>query len=266
VYHRAREVALCHYCNAAVAPPADCPDCGFAGIRYFGMGTQRIEQEVRTLDVMRRRGEYRRVLGAFRSGDLDMLIGTQMIAKGLDFPNVTLVGVINADISLNLPDFRAFERTFQLLAQVAGRTGRGPKGGLVIVQTFNPDHYSIVSAAEHDYRGFARRELAQRKDLDYPPFGRLVRILVTGTDQRKVLERAEAIGRGLAEHLAETRGAILGPAAAPIGQIKGRYRWHLIVKARSAQVAGDLLRSAEDLLTSAGAVQVAVDVDPLAML
>jgi len=277
VYHRARDAALCHYCGAAVPPPADCPDCGFAGIKYFGMGTERIEQEVRALfetariarmdsDVMRRRGEYRRILGAFRRGDLDMLVGTQMIAKGLDFPNVTLVGVINADVSLNLPDFRAFERTFQLLAQVAGRTGRGPKGGLVIAQTFNPDHYSIVAAADHDYPRFARRELAQRKELDYPPFGRLVRILVTGADQKKVLDRAEVIGRGLAEHLAETRATVLGPAPAPIGQIKGRYRWHLIVKARSAQVVADLLRTAEDLLASGRGVQVAVDVDPLAML
>ena len=276
VYHRAREVALCHYCGAAVSPPAECPECLYKGIKYFGMGTERIEQEVRTIfqgariarmdsDVMRRRGEYRRILGAFRRGEIAMLVGTQMIAKGLDFPNVTLVGVINADVALNLPDFRAFERTFQLVAQVAGRTGRGPKGGVVIVQTFNPDHYSIVSAARHDYRAFARRELANRRELHYPPFGRLVRILVSGSDQRKVVERAEAIGRGLAEHLAETQGTLLGPAAAPIGQIKGRYRWHLIVKARSARVAQDLLKSTEDLLAPSG-VQVAVDVDPLAML
>jgi primosomal protein N' (replication factor Y) len=277
VYHRERNAALCHYCNLAVAAPASCPDCGFAGIKYFGAGTERIEDEVRRLfpeariarmdsDVMRRRGEFRRILTAFRQGDLDLLIGTQMIAKGLDFPNVTLVGVINADVSLNLPDFRSAERTFQLVAQVAGRTGRGPKGGSVIVQTFNPDHFSITCAAAHDYRGFVERELVSRRELDYPPFGRLVRILVTGADPKKVLDRAEAIGRVLTEHLATAQGSVLGPAAAPVAELKGRHRWHLILKARSPQVVADLLRVAEDLLASTGGVQTAVDVDPLSML
>jgi len=277
VYHRAREVALCHYCGASVQPPADCPDCGFKGIKYFGAGTERIEDDVRQVfetarvdrmdsDVMRRRGEYRRILGGFRKGEIDILIGTQMIAKGLDFPNVTLVGVINADVALHLPDLRASERTFQLVAQVAGRTGRGPKGGRVVVQTFSPDHYSITAAAAHDYRTFADRELGLRRELGYPPFGRLVRVLVTGTDQGKVLDKAEEIGAVLREHLAESQGSVLGPALAPIGQIKGRHRWHLLVKARSAAVVRDLLTAADDVLAGTGRVQVAVDVDPLALL
>ena len=179
-HHRVKEIAMCHYCDHEVPAPRACPSCDFAGIRYSGLGIQRLEAEVRArfpnvlslrmdTDAMQSHGSHQRALDAFRSGKVRILLGTQMIAKGLDFPNVTLVGVINADTALHLPDFRAAERTFQLVTQVAGRTGRGPKGGRVLVQTFSPDHPAIQAAVRHDYAAFAAGELPMRRMLRYPP-------------------------------------------------------------------------------------------------
>ena len=190
-HHRTEEIALCHYCDYEVPAPRSCPSCGFAGIRYSGLGTQRLEAEVRSrfpnvlslrmdTDTMQAHGSHQRALAAFRSGKVRILLGTQMIAKGLDFPNVTLVGVINADTALHLPDFRAAERTFQLVTQVAGRTGRGPKGGRVLVQTFSPDHPAILAAVRHDYAAFAAGELPIRQMLGYPPFASMIRLVVRG--------------------------------------------------------------------------------------
>ncbi len=194
-HHRTEEIALCHYCDYEVPAPRSCPTCGFAGIRYSGLGTQRLEAEVRArfpnvlslrmdTDAMQAHGSHQRALAAFRSGKVRILLGTQMIAKGLDFPNVTLVGVINADTALHLPDFRAAERTFQLVTQVAGRTGRGPKGGRVLVQTFSPDHPAILAAVRHDYAAFAAGELPMRQMLRYPPFASMIRLVVRGRPSR----------------------------------------------------------------------------------
>ncbi|MGB2936619.1 MAG: primosomal protein N', partial [Phycisphaerae bacterium] len=182
-YHAKRAVAVCHYCGRTAKPPERCPACSAETINYWGTGTQRVEEEVlkkfpdirlgrMDSDAMRKRGGHESVLAAFRDGEIDVLLGTQMVAKGLDFPNVTVVGVINADTALSLPDFRANERTFQLICQVAGRAGRGPKGGLVFIQTFQPDHLAIQLAAKHDYEAFARDELQSRRARGYPPFGR----------------------------------------------------------------------------------------------
>ncbi len=215
-HHRTQQIALCHYCDYEVPAPAKCPECGFAGIRYSGLGTQRLEAEVRArfpnvlclrmdADAMQAHGSHERALAAFRSGKVRILLGTQMIAKGLDFPNVTLVGVINADTALHLPDFRAAERTFQLVTQVAGRTGRGPKGGRVLVQTFSPDHPAIQAAVRHDYAAFAAGELPMRQMLRYPPFARMVRLVIRGP--------IEPVTAEFARYVAERLGAALNQSS-----------------------------------------------------
>jgi primosomal protein N' (replication factor Y) len=219
-------------------------------------------------DAMRGPGAHERALDKFRHGEVQILLGTQMIAKGLDFPNVTLVGVVNADIALHLPDFRASERTFQILSQVAGRTGRGEKGGRVLVQTLNPHHPSIEAAARHDFQGFATVELEGRRALGYPPFGELIRVIVRGEQQSQV--------ESFAEHLvSELTGAlsgeappwrVLGPALAPIAKLRGEYRYHLQLQGHD----GDVLRRAVQQVTAAAqppeGILWAVDVDPTSML
>src|SRR5207248_8279120 len=193
-YHRQRDVMLCHYCGYEAEPPGRCPACGQSQVRYQGLGTEKLQAEIEEKfagyvvqrmdsDTMRRPGSHARVLGAFRKGEIHILLGTQMIAKGLDFPNVTLVGVVNADVGLHLPDFRAGERTFQLLSQVSGRAGRGPKGGKVLIQTYTPEHPSIAFAAKHEYAPFVARELEQRKLHQYPPYQRLVRLIIRCLEQ-----------------------------------------------------------------------------------
>src|SRR5207237_8097495 len=201
-------------------PPELCPACGKGTIRYQGLGTEKLQAEIEEKfagfvvrrmdsDSMKQRGSHARVLSAFRRGLIHILLGTQMIAKGLDFPNVTFVGVVNADVGLHIPDFRAAERTFQLLSQVAGRTGRGPNGGKVLIQTFTPEHPSIVFAAGHDYAGFVAAELSHRRAHNYPPYERLIRLIVRS--------REEQAGRSFAEKLAGAFHTALqgGKAATP---------------------------------------------------
>jgi primosomal protein N' (replication factor Y) (superfamily II helicase) len=280
-FHRAENVCRCHYCDKAVIPPETCPACSAAAMNYFGLGTERLEDEVREKfelarvarmdsDTMRARGAHNKVLTAVRDRQVDILIGTQMIAKGLDFPNVTLVGVINADMSLNLPDFRAAERTFQLISQVAGRAGRGPKGGRILVQTFNPDHMAVQYAARHDYESFAAEELDQRRKFGYPPFVRLARILVRGPDEEKVCERITAIAGTLREASADVEPGpihLLGPAACPIARINRQYRYQLLVKAPQARSIMRLFEGTRDEVTAQdGDLTVAVDVDPSSTL
>ena len=196
-YHKSRHILICHTCDAERACPPACPGCGAHALHYGGIGTERLEREIHTAfpdvvarrmdsDTMRSPGSHEQVLSAFKEGDVRILLGTQMIAKGLDFPNVTLVGVVNADTALHLPDFRAAERTFQLVAQVAGRTGRGDRPGRVLVQTYSPDHPAIRSAATHDYEGFARSELPEREKYGVPPYGRIVRLIARGPEEPAV--------------------------------------------------------------------------------
>ncbi len=194
-HHKTGNQVICHLCDYRTAPPDACPACDSGEIRYWGVGTQQLEAEVRArfpdvpllrmdTDTMRARGAHEKALAEFRSGKARILLGTQMIAKGLDFPNVTLVGVIQADTALHLPDFRAAERTFQLVTQVAGRTGRGEKGGRVLVQTFSPDHPAIRAAVRHDYAAFAAQELPLREMLHYPPFAAMIRLVIRGERRR----------------------------------------------------------------------------------
>jgi len=224
--------------------PATCPRCNSRRIKFLGIGTQKLEQEAglsfpeaRLLrwdsDVTQVKGAHQRILDRFRSHDADILIGTQMVAKGLDLPRVTLVGVVNADIGLNLPDFRAGERTFQLLSQVAGRAGRGHRGGRVVIQTYTPEHYAIQAAAGHDYRLFYQREIGYRRRLHYPPFTRLASLVYTHSSDARCQMEAERLQRRLVTER-DSRGiagiSLIGPAPAYRHRLRGRYRWQIVVR------------------------------------
>jgi primosomal protein N' (replication factor Y) len=278
-YHQAINVVKCHYCGHEQRPPALCPECGSDKLRFGGAGTEKVEHAVRELfpeievlrmdsDTMKTRNAHEEALSRFRNRHADVLIGTQMIAKGLDFPNVTTVGVINADVALHLPDFRSRERTFQLIAQVAGRTGRGPAGGEVLVQSFLPDDPGIVAAAKHDYEGFVEQELPIRRQLGYPPFGRMVRIICRGRKLDEIRQYMVALGdriRSIAERRADgTR--VLGPSPAPISKIKRRHRYHLLMKCPNSSAVHAILEEITDELGGPSGAKVVVDVDPVSML
>ncbi|MBN2581431.1 MAG: primosomal protein N' [Planctomycetes bacterium] len=280
-FHRTANECRCHYCDRAVAPPEKCPACGSPSMNFFGMGTERLEEEVKhkfelariarmDSDTMRSRGAHNNVLTAVRDRQVDILIGTQMIAKGLDFPNVTLVGVINADVSMNLPDFRASERTFQLISQVAGRAGRGPKGGRILVQTFNPDHEAVRLAAAHDYEGFAAAELEHRRNFGYPPFARLARIIVRGGNEDQVLGHCRDLALRLREVGQTVESGpihVLGPAPCPITRINRQFRYQVLVKAPKARGIMDLFdRIRGTLAAPTDDLAMAVDIDPISTL
>ncbi len=240
-YHAATSQVKCHYCNYTKPVPKKCPHCGGFHLSYRGSGTQRIEDEVQRLfpkarvlrldvDTTTSRGSHRKILGQFQHGLADILLGTQMVAKGLDFPHVTLVGVISADLSLNIADFRAAERTFQLLTQVAGRAGRGDKKGEVLIQTYAPNHYAILAARTHDYHSFYNREIKERSGLAYPPFTRIILILISAANESDVIGAAEEINRVIRQLSHPSISDILGPAPAPISKIQGKYRWQIFIK------------------------------------
>lgn len=278
-FHKKLNTILCHYCHAETHPPESCPDCLANNINYRGFGTEKIEEEIKAKfpnykiirmdsDSMRVRDAHEKALTAFEGGEFQILLGTQMIAKGLDFPNVTLVGVISADTLLNLPDFRASERTFQLILQVAGRTGRGTRGGRVVVQSFNPRHYSITYAAAHDYEGFAKKELGYRKQLNYPPFGKMARIIFRSPHEDKTKEKSSLVADKLKE-IAKTQGnqlQILGPSPAPMTKINNLFRWHILLKAQNQASIHDALHGVADMLKPSKTVQTMVDIDPYMML
>ena len=285
-WHRTNHALRCHYCGFSKPPPERCPSCSSASLKDSGVGTQQVEEALGQLmpgarigrldrDTIRRRGALERILDAWRAGELDVLIGTQMIAKGHDVPRVTLVGVVLADISLNLPDFRAAERTFQLLAQVAGRAGRGDEPGRVIIQTYSPDHYSIRAALQHDFSRFADQELDYRRQLDYPPFARAVNIRFEGADSEEVVAYAERFAESC-QALIQTQDQapevlVLGPAPAPIEKIKGRVRWQLLLKGEQARALHGLIRQVRHALIqefgpTKPRLRTIVDVDPYSML
>lgn len=278
-HHWQREIALCHYCDYEIPAPHVCPSCRSPGIRYRGLGTQKLEAEVRArfadvptlrmdTDTMQSPGSHEKALAAFRRGEVRILLGTQMIAKGLDFPDVTLVGVVNADTALHLPDFRAAERTFQLLVQVAGRTGRGARGGRVMVQTFSPDHPAIQAAVRHDYAAFAERELPLRRMLGYPPFAAMVRLVVRGARETITREFAAALAASAAATLEPEQSGtrILGPAPAPIAKLRGKYRFQLQLQGADAVALRTAVSRAQETLKPPDDVQWIADVDPLDML
>lgn len=278
-HHRQDEKAICHYCDYGIPAPTRCPDCRFEGIRFSGFGTQKLEAEVRSRfpdvaclrmdsDTMQSHGSHEAALARFRSGEIRILLGTQMIAKGLDFPNVTLVGVINADTALHFPDFRAAERTFGLVTQVAGRTGRGKKGGRVMVQTFSPEHPAIQAAARHDFTMFASTELPIREEFEYPPYSRMARLVIRGESEQRTNQFAESL-IDLIRQQGEQDGVelrLLGPAPAPIAKLRGRYRFHALLQSGLDVSLQTLIATATSDLKPPDDVQWIVDIDPLDML
>ncbi len=278
-HHRQGNKLICHFCDHQAPEPKTCPECDFAAIKFSGLGTQRLEQYINAMfpnvpcvrmdtDTMKRPGSHEAALARFRKGETKILLGTQMIAKGLDFPNVTLVGVINADSALHFPDFRAAERTFGLVTQVAGRSGRGPKGGRVLVQTFSPDHPAIIAATQHDYIGFANGELPMRQQVGFPPYGRLARIVVRSPSEA----RAEQMGETIAETIQSVADDlkvqlnINGPAPAPVEKLRGKFRFHLLIQTDRATQLQPVIRKATALIKPIDDVQWIFDIDPQDML
>ncbi|HSG82487.1 MAG TPA: primosomal protein N' [Gemmatimonadota bacterium] len=272
---------VCHHCNHQEPIPVACSECGSQDLSHRGVGTEQVERvlgeafpaaRLARMDVDTTSGKWshHEILGRVGRQEVDILLGTQMIAKGLDFPNVTLVGVINADVGLSLPDFRASERSFQLLTQVAGRAGRGPAGGEVIIQTALPGHYAIRFALDHDYPGFAARELEERSGPGYPPNSRLANLIVSGKDEGRVQQAAEA-ARGWLDGLFAARSIpgidLVGPAPCPIDRVRGRWRWHLLLKARDPESLGNVLRYfATRFEPPAAGLRVEIDRDPASLL
>ncbi|MBR9990267.1 MAG: primosomal protein N' [Gemmatimonadetes bacterium] len=283
-FHRGRKRLVCHYCLHEEAPPALCTECRSDDLAFRGIGTEQVEREIGELfprarvarmdvDTTSAKWSHHEILERVRTGEVDILLGTQMIAKGLDFPNVTLVGVVNADVAMNLPDFRASERTFQLLTQVAGRAGRGPRGGEVLIQTALPHHYAIQSALSHDFDSFAARELDERAGPGYPPHTRLVNIVISGTDERPVQDAIDQLAGDvlalLARHNAGDRVALTGPAPCPIDRIRGRWRWHFLLRSRSAATLGATCRRIQlehDVKPGRAELRMIIDRDPVSLL
>ncbi|MGD8504861.1 MAG: primosomal protein N' [Syntrophobacterales bacterium] len=284
-WHRAGEKLRCHLCGLAMDVPPECPECNGTALKPFGFGTQRVEAEVKRFfpearvsrmdrDTTRSKQAYRRLLNDLSSGRTDILVGTQMIAKGHDFPNITLVGVVSADIALQWPDFRAAENTFQVLTQVAGRAGRGESPGRVLVQTYNPEHYSIRFARTHDYTGFFEEEMAFRQELGYPPYRRLILFQLAGNVEEKTHQAAQRLGARFKELLHQRPDRLqelemLGPVAAPLPRVKAKYRWQLLLKSRKS---APLLNAGRELMNwwqaelKGSGVSLSADVDPISLI
>ncbi|MFC1509287.1 primosomal protein N' [Candidatus Omnitrophota bacterium] len=272
-YHFHTKKLSCHHCNYQMAPPNVCPQCNSSYVRYWGVGTEKVESEVHRIfpnarifrmdtDSTHKRGTHEKVLSRFKDHKIDILIGTQMIAKGLDFPKVTLVGVVSADTALNLPDFRAGERTFNLLTQVAGRAGRGDMGGRVIIQTYTPAHYAIQAAKNHDYNSFYGKEISFRKELNLPPFCRMAIVTLKGRRDESVLALSERLRDRFIKSDKHKVIEVLGPAPAPISRIKGMYRWNIFLKAEKVKDITYLLKKVLGSRKKEGGVIITVDVDP----
>ena len=280
-FHRTRKRLLCHHCRHEEQVPTRCPGCGDPDLSFRGMGTEQVERivaetfpgaRIARMDVDTTSGKWahQQILDRVQRGDVDLLLGTQMIAKGLDFPRVTLVGVVNADVGIHLPDFRASERSFQLLSQVAGRTGRGALGGEVIIQSSLPEHYAIQAALSHDVVGFSRRELHERRDPPYPPHLRLVNIIVSSPDPGLAAEGVEAAAGWIRRELRGWAGLVpelVGPAPSPIERLHGRWRWHFFLRGGPvAEITRLLRRFLNQHRPSSGDVRIALDRDPVALL
>ena len=277
-FHRRIQRAVCHSCCEERVPPKACPSCTAPGVRLLGIGSERIQDALHTIlpearvarmdsDTMLRRQDYEETLESFGRGEIDILVGTQMIAKGLDFPGVTVVGIVSADSGLHLPDFRAAERTFQLLMQVAGRAGRGDLPGRILVQTHAPEHPSIVLAARHDFVAFAEVEQKLRAELGYPPEGRLIRVVLDDEDEARVRVAGDELAAALGQALQGDPAQVLGPAPAPIAKLRGRHRINLLVKAPAGEESLDRARRAlVELTTPISRPRISIDVDPVGML
>ena len=314
-FHQKKNRLVCHYCSLTISPPSHCPKCRdpkttqietnpdgspleresvtekVGRLIQRGSGTERVVEELAALfpeativrmdrDTVGKKDAYREILGSMRSGKADILVGTQMIAKGHDLPGVTLVGIIDADVGLHIPDFRSSERSFQLITQAAGRAGRGSEPGRVFVQTREAKHPTIVATSTGRFKAFARYELEFRKKLNYPPLGRLLRLIISSTDRQEALDAAmlvkEVSGKSIEAILAqnesaadEIRMSILGPAPCPHEKLRGRYRWHLLIKSNSTRAVSQLagaMNQWKGSVTDFKDFRLAVDVDPVEML
>jgi primosomal protein N' (replication factor Y) (superfamily II helicase) len=276
-FHKRDRRLLCHYCGYAEKIPSTCPKCSNAHIQFLGIGSERVEDELHghfpeariarlDRDTVTGKRQFEDILHNFREGNFDVLVGTQMIAKGHDIPNVTLVGVVSADVGLGMPDFRAAERTFQLLTQVAGRAGRGDLPGVVYMQTINPDHYAVQLAAEQNYGAFYEKELQFRRFMKYPPFSAMANILVRAANQEQALRMSVELGRHLTP--APENMKIMGPAEAPVPRLKAEFRYQLLIKSGSRKALNALLRRAQEFAREQkwGATALVIDVDPLTLL
>ncbi len=276
-YHRRDRRMLCHYCNWSSKVPERCPKCDSGYMQFIGLGSERLEDELHTAfprariaridrDTVGGKRDYETILAAFRGGDYDVLVGTQMIAKGHDIPNVTLVGVVNADIGLGLPDFRAAERTFQLLTQVAGRAGRGNTPGIVLIQTINPDHYAIRCAAAQNYEAFYSKEIEFRRMMAYPPYAALANVIVRGAREEEALARSTALARLLQPPAEGLR--VIGPAAASIARVKNEYRYQMLLKSASRKLLNETIVTLQRFAAAEkwNPTNLAIDVDPVTLL
>jgi primosomal protein N' (replication factor Y) (superfamily II helicase) len=276
-FHRRDRRMLCHYCNYAQKVPSVCPKCGSEYLNFIGTGSEKVEEELHRdfpaariarmdRDTVSGKRHFESILHGFREGDFDILVGTQMIAKGHDIPNVTLVGVVSADIGLGLPDFRAAERTFQLLTQAAGRAGRGSLPGIVLIQTINPEHYAIRYASEQNYDGFYKKEIQFRKLMRYPPFSALANVLVRSQKQEEALAMSTELGRMLDP--APEGLKVLGPAEAPVAKLKSEFRYQLLLKAVNRKRLNETLRDLQRFAQKQkwASTALVIDVDPLTLL
>src|SRR5208283_1124225 len=276
-FHKRDRRLLCHYCGYAEKVPSVCPKCASEHIYFLGLGSEKVEEELHRgfpaariarldRDTVTGKRQYETILHDFREGNYDILVGTQMIAKGHDIPNVTLVGVVSADLGLGMPDFRAAERTFQLLTQVAGRAGRGNVPGIVLIQTINPDHYAVRMAAAHDFQAFYEKELNFRRMMHYPPFSAMANVLVRAEKKEMAMRMSSELGLLLSPPPEKLK--IMGPAEAPVPRLKNEYRYQFLVKAASRKALNELLGRvrAFALERKWGATALVIDVDPLTLM
>lgn len=271
-YHNRENIAVCHYCGYEIVVPDLCPECKKSKLSYLGLGTQKLESEICRLfptarverfdsDSTKKRDSYRQILGRFRDKQIDILIGTQMVAKGHDFPNVTVVGILSVDMLLNFPDFRSAERTFNLLTQASGRAGRGKVKGEVIIQTYNPTHYAVTTAINHDYKAFYEKDIHFRKQLSYPPFSQMINISFRGKNSERVkksiLDFFEKI-----KHLKSVNFELLGPSEDDVWKMKGYYRWSIVCKNRFGNDGRLTLKKVISEYKRPSGILIAIDVDP----
>jgi len=283
IYHKDTNTLNCHYCGSYLNPQATCPICKGTGIKYLGTGTQRAEEEIRSLmpglafkrmdkDTTQKKLSHYRIIKQMEEKKIDVLLGTQMVAKGHDFPDVTLSAVISADIALNMPDFRSAERSLQLFTQLAGRAGRGEVPGRAYIQTYEPEHYVFDYVRNHDYRGFYEKEIELRKDLSYPPFGRLLRIIFSFKTKDTASRIVKVISGRIrkmnppASPIAKGGIEILGPSPAPVEKIRNLWRWHIILKGKNAKELRQAAAVIVDKIKDIKEVKIDIDVDPINML
>jgi primosomal protein N' (replication factor Y) len=278
-YHKSERKLKCHYCDFHQPPPDTCPTCGGISLHPLGAGTQRIEEDIAALfpgvkiarmdsDSVKGRQAYDTLLGRVDRGEVDILLGTQMVAKGHDFPAVTLVGVVDADVGLNLPDFRSAEKTFQLITQAAGRAGRGDAAGEVVIQTMNPGHYSLRHSMTHDYDGFYREEIVYRTELGYPPVRRMIKVEFRSADEKTAAEAAAAARNRIRSLMKGKETTLLGPAPSPLARVRGRYRFQLLLLSPRREVIRMLAAEARKTVEEkfGRKCRVIVDVDPVNLM